>query len=109
MSAVLVTGASGALGPHLVAELLQSRTHDRVFAVLRPGRRWTERLGALREAIVALTPGQETVALDRLIPIVGDICQVGLGLGGEDLSRLSREVEVIIHAAASDAVRGARG
>jgi len=101
MSAVLVTGASGALGPHLVAELLCSGAHDRVFAVLRPGRRWTERLSALQGAIGALTPGQAgTVKLDRLIPIAGDVCRADLGLGGEDLGRLSREVQVIIHAAA---------
>src|SRR5436309_987355 len=34
---VLMSGATGALGPHLLAELLRSPEIDRVFVVIRPG------------------------------------------------------------------------
>ena len=49
---VLITGASGALGPPLLAELLQSDEIDRVVVLLRPGPRWDRR--ARRTARAAL-------------------------------------------------------
>lgn len=99
--AILVTGASGALGPHLVAELLRRDQHAVVFALLRPGRRMPDRLSALRAAIITLTAnGDSPPSFERLIPISGDICHEGLGLDITDRERLLRNVDVVIHAAA---------
>ena len=100
--AMLVTGASGALGPHLVAELLRRDQHAVVFALLRPGRRMPDRLSALRAAIVELTAsGESPPSLERVIQIGGDICREDLELDITDRDRLLRNVDVVIHAAAS--------
>jgi nucleoside-diphosphate-sugar epimerase len=99
--AVLVTGASGALGPHLVAELLRHHEHPRVFALLRPGRRYANRLCALRASIDELTAdGEGPPFFDQLIPIGGDILHADLGLDAGERDRVLSDVEVVIHAAA---------
>ncbi|MGH9255179.1 MAG: SDR family oxidoreductase, partial [Vicinamibacterales bacterium] len=99
--AVLVTGASGALGPHLLAELLRRHEDRRVFALLRPGRRPADRFCALRSAIDALTAdGERPPSFERLIPITGDILHANLGLDAGERDRLLHHVEVVIHAAA---------
>lgn len=99
--AVLVTGASGALGPNLLAELLRRDGPPRVFALLRPGRRWADRLSALRASIDELTADSERPLLfERLIPIRGDILHVDLGLDAGDRDRVLRDVDVVVHAAA---------
>jgi nucleoside-diphosphate-sugar epimerase len=100
--AVLVTGASGALGPHLVAELLRRDGPPRVFVLLRSGRRGrTDRVRALRASIDALTADNERPpSFDRLIPITGDILHADLDLDGSDRDRVLTDVDVVIHAAA---------
>ena len=99
--AVLVTGASGALGPHLVAELMRRDERLRVFALLRPSRQWTQRVCALRASIDALAAdGGSPRSPERFIPIRGDILHPDLGLDTGDRDRLLRDVEVVIHAAA---------
>jgi len=99
--AVLVTGASGALGPHLVAELLRHHEHPRVFALFRPGRGWADHLCALRASIDELTvDGEGPPSFERLIPIKGDILHADLGLDAGERDRLLSDVEVVIHAAA---------
>jgi nucleoside-diphosphate-sugar epimerase len=98
--AVLVTGGSGALGPHLLAELLRRDAPPRVFALLRPGRRWADRFCALRTSIDALTAdGERPPSFERLIPIAGDILHANLGLDAGERDRVLREIDVVIHAA----------
>jgi thioester reductase-like protein len=85
----------------LLAEMLRARTHDQIFALLRPGRRATDCLQALRAAVVALSAdADEPPSLDRVIPIQGDVRHPDLGLSGPDQIRLRSAVDVIVHAAA---------
>jgi thioester reductase-like protein len=81
--------------------MLRNRTHDQIFALLRPGHRATACLQALRAGVVALTAAaDEPPSLDRLIPIKGDVRHPDLGLSRPDQIRLRNAVDVIVHAAA---------
>jgi nucleoside-diphosphate-sugar epimerase len=89
---VLVTGASGALGPSLLAELLDVDGIDRVAVLLRPGPRWDRRVHELRSPLSQSS---------RLVFVAGDIVQPDLSLHATDRNRLIGEVDVVIHAAAN--------
>src|SRR5258706_12029455 len=107
---LLLTGATGALGPHLAAELLATEAADRISVLVRPATApartrfvaWLKTVSGIlsstdREAeAIDLTPNP----LDRLHPVVGDISHEGLRLEASEDVELRRDVEVIIHAAA---------
>jgi thioester reductase-like protein len=100
---VLLTGASGALGPQLLFELLRCNDVERVFVLLRRSRQPLEhRVDQLHQAIRILAAGADNdwlVSWDRVVPIAVDIRQTDLAIeGGAD--RL-RTVDTIIHAAAN--------
>jgi nucleoside-diphosphate-sugar epimerase len=101
---IFITGASGALGPHLLAELLRDEENHGVVAVLRPSRRsLSNRADELRTAIERLTSEQERGRIrpmSRLELIEGDVRRCDLGLESRDLDRVLRSVDVIVHAAA---------
>ena len=101
---ILLTGASGALGPHLLAELLRAEEIDRVVVLLRPGPADPRvRIDQLRRTVLRLAAGSSTctpVHPDRFRPVFGDVRQPLAGLDGRDVRELSQTVDVIIHAAA---------
>lgn len=101
---VLITGASGALGPPLLAELLQSDGTDRVVVLLRPGPRWDRRVQELRASIAQMAAEADhrrPWRLDRLACVAGDVGRSDLGLADSERDRLVKEVHVLIHAAAN--------
>jgi nucleoside-diphosphate-sugar epimerase len=102
--AVLLTGATGALGPQLVAELLAEPRVERVVALVREDREpAAQRLAALRQQVGRLAeaaPGRPAPSLERLEAVAGDVSQPGLGMAPETAHRLAREVGTVIHAAA---------
>lgn len=99
---VLVTGGTGALGPHVVSELLRDGVTERVAVLMRPGRRWDERCRHLRASIAHLQrlDGHGRPPAD-LTFVSGDLGKAGLGLNANDAAALSRDIRVIVHAAAS--------
>jgi thioester reductase-like protein len=101
--AVLVTGGTGAVGPHLLAELLRDRENERLFALVRPAPDWADRFEELRMVADRLTEWNVSPPARgsrRLLPIVADIRRHGMSLSPRDLGRLL-DVNVIIHAAAN--------
>lgn len=101
---VLITGASGALGPPLLAELLRSDGIDRVAVLLRRGPRWDRRVEELRASVaqMAVDAGhQRPLRLDRFMCVAGDVGRRDLGLEAREGARLARDVHVLIHAAAN--------
>jgi thioester reductase-like protein len=101
---VVVTGASGALGPHLLAELLRCEENEQIFTLLRPGPEWASRVQDLRNAVSELTgraSGHPSGFFKRLHPIAADIRRGDLGLESGDRNSLSKLADVVIHAAAN--------
>ena len=101
---ILVTGASGALGPHLLAELLRCEANEQIFALLRPGPGWASRVQDLRTTVDELARSEScdpSGFFERLHPIAADIRRDDLGLEGGDRSRLSNQVDLVVHAAAN--------
>jgi NAD(P)-dependent dehydrogenase (short-subunit alcohol dehydrogenase family) len=73
----LVTGATGFIGRHLVARLLER--DDDVHVLVRPGS--VDKLAALHEKWPA---GSQ----DRVHPVMGDLARPRLGVSDEDVARL---------------------
>ena len=108
---VLLTGATGFLGTALVEKMLRSLPElGRLYLLVRPSREKSagarfekDVLGSpafagLREA---LGDSFEGYVSEKVRVLEGDVHAPSLGLGEEDLGELSREVDVVIHSAAS--------
>jgi thioester reductase-like protein len=93
---VLLTGATGFLGAHLLAELLAA-TDARVWCLVR-----AQGDADARARIAAAAARYELTAPpeDRVVPITGDLAQPGLGLSPETFRELARDIDVIYHVGA---------
>lgn len=94
--AVLLTGATGFLGVHLLRELLTS-TNARVHCLVRAAGDG-HALGRITQA--AQRYGLDHLDLGRVVPVVGDLAQPGLGLAAGTFRELAESVDVIYHAGA---------
>jgi NAD(P)-dependent dehydrogenase (short-subunit alcohol dehydrogenase family) len=84
-----VTGATGFIGSRLVAKLLD-REGAIVYVLVRPHR--LPQLNLLRQRWGA--------GADRVIPVLGDLLQPGLGVSAADLDLLRGRVDHLFHLAA---------
>lgn len=85
---VFVTGATGFLGRHLVSRLLE-RSGGPVFVLVRE--RSLPRLEARRR--------EWKDGAGRVVPVIGDVAEPGLGLSPEALARLRGNVDHFFHVA----------
>jgi thioester reductase-like protein len=97
---VLLTGATGFLGPFLLASLLE-QTEAKVYALVRAP---TAVVGEarLRAALEATAVGEATRrAFDKRVTAVpGDLEQPGLGMSRSDWSKLATGIDAIYHSGA---------
>ncbi|KAJ7619690.1 hypothetical protein FB45DRAFT_931421 [Roridomyces roridus] len=97
LRAVLVTGTTGALGSHLLADLLSHPEVVRVYALNRRGSTGVD----VRERQVAAFAKQgldvALVESEKLVLVVGDLEREDLGLADESINELSNSVSHIIH------------
>lgn len=95
---VLLTGATGAIGPHLAAELLASPRVDRLHVLVRPNcAPAPQRFDNWAIKVWELLPRDLHHDRSRLQLVVGDLANETVGPAWRDLAR---EVSVILHAAA---------
>jgi nucleoside-diphosphate-sugar epimerase len=101
---ILVTGASGAIGPHLLAALTRELPAARFGVLLRPGRATTEeRISRLRQRVAELCEYDSVAACElheRLLPVTGDIRQPQCAIAPALAARLASDSTCIVHAAA---------
>ena len=80
---ILLTGATGAIGPHLLQQLLQDEAFERVFVLMRPAAQ-RDPGGTLHDALRRVIEGTDRCwphrPEGRVIPVDGDICCEGVVL-----------------------------
>jgi len=100
-SSILLTGATGYLGTHILARLLSS-TQARIVCLVRESSKETVQV-RLENALKTrglLTNNVKEEIRERVRPIPADIALVKFGLSDEHYHFLTYDVDVVIHAAA---------
>lgn len=92
--AILLTGATGLLGCHLLTELLRNSNAD-IYCLVR-SRNPDGGQERIEQSLKAYGLDQE-VERSRIIPLVGDLGQPLLGLSTETFQELATKVDVIYH------------
>ncbi|XP_017779531.1 PREDICTED: fatty acyl-CoA reductase 1 [Nicrophorus vespilloides] len=103
---VFVTGATGFMGKVLIEKILRCCPNvNKIYILLRPKRdlNLQERLDAMYKIKLfdKLNELYPDAMKSKIIPIAGDVVQLGLGISAEDRELLKRNVNIIYHAAAS--------
>ena len=99
---ILVTGATGFVGRFLVYRLLSTCNVSKIFILLRTkhGVSVGKRLEKFfKESIFSHL--SDPTLLSKVIAVQGDVTLPGLGLSLEDTKRVTEEVSVVFHSAAS--------
>ncbi|KNC23423.1 putative fatty acyl-CoA reductase [Lucilia cuprina] len=101
---IFITGGTGYLGKSLIEKLLRECPDiSKMYLLIRSKRNKTplERLKEFSEDLVFERLHREQPnAFEKIIPIVGDSVELGLGISQEDLERL-KNVTIIVHGAAN--------
>src|SRR4029079_4008612 len=91
---VLLTGGTGFLGAFLLLELLE-QTQARISCLVRAADA-TAGMTRLRQNLAPY--GLSHADFDaRVVPVLGDLEQPGLGMPSADLARLADEIDAIYH------------
>ncbi len=99
LNKVLLTGATGFLGIHLLKELI-IQTNATVYCLVR-GANLIESKERLERLLRFYFSGQYIELInDRIKILNGDITFTNFGLSNEDLNRVAEEVDTVFHSAA---------
>jgi myxalamid-type nonribosomal peptide synthetase MxaA len=96
--AILITGATGFLGAHLLTELLEKTAAKKIYCLIRA----TTKEAAIKylEAKLAKYKLLNVSNNPRIVPILGQLNEDRLGLSDEDYDLLASEVDAIFHVGA---------
>lgn len=102
---IFITGGSGFMGKALIEKLLYSCPEvGNIFVLLRKkkGKGIEDRLELLKKESVfdRLYAEKKDHLLSRIIPIAGDVAELGLAMSEEDKKRM-QNVSIVFHVAAS--------
>lgn len=90
---ILLTGATGFLGAHLLNDLIQSFS-SYVYCLVRADdmeQAW-QRINSTFDKYELMRPSQE-----RIIPVLGDLSQPNLGINQSEYNMLAQTIDLIIH------------
>jgi thioester reductase-like protein len=95
---ILLTGATGFLGPFLVSSLL-ARTSYTVHALVRAtdAAHGLDRIVASLRRAQVWTPALEAAVRDRVRVICGDLAEPALGIGEAAFQQLADTVDAVVH------------
>lgn len=99
MTSVLLTGATGFLGRHILWDLLNQSSDTTVACVLRPGRGSPER--RLQRTLAAAAGRIPSDARERCVAVDGDLGDEQLIADPTTRARLVCEVDRVVHCAAA--------
>ena len=93
---ILLTGSTGFFGVHLLRELLTGTT-ARIHCLVR-----ARDTAHARQRIAHAAERYElgALAMDRVVPVAGDLAEPNLGLSRSTFSELARTIDIIHHAGA---------
>ena len=91
---ILITGATGFLGAHIVNELI-SQGKTEIYCLVRGKKKRTYEVLEYYFGQKWLTEHQ-----DKIIPVKGDISEPRLGLEGEKYQKLRKKIHTVYHCAA---------
>ncbi|MCA1992444.1 MAG: thioester reductase domain-containing protein [Coleofasciculus sp. S288] len=94
VNAILLTGATGFLGAFLLDELLQQTQAD-IYCLVRASNLESAK-NKLQSCLKSYLLWDESLN-HRIIPVVGDLSQPGLGLCEEDFRAIASQIDVIYH------------
>ncbi|XP_062531401.1 fatty acyl-CoA reductase wat isoform X3 [Bombyx mori] len=100
----LITGGTGFIGKQLIEKLLRSCDVKRIYILARSkkGLSMEERLQLqFKDPVYDNLRSQQPDFAQKVIPVEGDISELGVGLNDEDRMKLEQEVNVIFHVAAT--------
>jgi nucleoside-diphosphate-sugar epimerase len=99
---VLLTGATGSLGPHLVLELLRAKEIERLYLLCRSDEHASSaRVQILRAGMIeAAGSADAAIARRDVMTVPGDVRDPWLGMVDGQYDALAPDLDVIIHAAA---------
>jgi len=101
---VLITGATGFLGIHLVSELYHN-TDKKIYCLIRKMNKFEDYIKSFTdipiEEITCFSSNNAIETNKRIVAILGDITEENLGLTNELCNKIKSEVSDIIHSAAS--------
>ncbi|KAL3271810.1 hypothetical protein HHI36_022280 [Cryptolaemus montrouzieri] len=102
---IFITGGSGFMGKVLIEKLLRSCPGIvNIYMLIRDkkGKSPEERIKAMLDLpLFKVLKKENPRAVDKIIPVTGDVMELGLGLSEEDRKVLIQKVSVVYHAAAS--------
>ncbi|MCC5669145.1 amino acid adenylation domain-containing protein [Nostoc sp. CHAB 5784] len=94
---ILLTGATGFLGAFLIHELLQ-QTQAKIYCLVRANNE-TEGFKRLQQTLEKYLIWDASQS-SRIIPILGDLALLRLGLSVEQFQNLAEQIDVIYHSGA---------
>ncbi len=96
---MLLTGATGFLGVHLLAELLQTTRAD-ICCLVRAANLDAAR-NKIQQALQAYQLWQDDTLLSRIQPVLADLTRPFFGLSADQFAQLAQRVDSIYHCGAA--------
>ncbi|CAH2005747.1 unnamed protein product [Acanthoscelides obtectus] len=102
---VFVTGATGFIGKVLIEKLLRSCPEvGNIYVLIREkkGKDPVKRIQEMTDvALFDVLKKTYPDNLRKILPIIGDVTQINLGISSDDRKKLVNEVHIVYHIAAS--------